>query len=59
MVLHKEILTTLLTVSVSVLLFAFVVSLWAEDASPSMVVGAVAAYSAVLVVPAGASSPSP
>lgn len=56
MVLHKDILTTLLTVSVSVLLFAFIVALWLADASPSTVVVTVAAYSAVLVVFVGASS---
>lgn len=49
MVLRKDILTSLLTVSVSVLLFAFVVSLWAVEASPSVVMSLVTAY-------AGASS---
>lgn len=56
MVLRKDTLTALLTVSVSVLLFAFVVALWAEDVSPSTVVTTVAAYTAVLVVFVGTSS---
>lgn len=56
MVLRKDILTSLLTVSVSVLLFAFIVSIWAVDASPSVVMTMVTAYAAVLVVFVGASS---
>lgn len=43
MVLRKDILTSLLTVSVSVLLFAFIISLWAADATPSVVMTMVTA----------------
>jgi hypothetical protein len=49
MVLHKDILTTLLTTSVSVLLFGFAVAAFSTE-SPETVLAVVAAYAAVLVV---------
>lgn len=65
MVLHKTLLTTLLTSSVSVILFAFVVASISSgllpgtnaiDLGPRDVLAATATYAAVLVVFVGASS---
>jgi hypothetical protein len=55
MVLHKNILTTLLTVSVSVVIFGCLVAVFSTG-TPENVLAAVAAYAAVLVVFVGASS---
>lgn len=54
MVLHKDLLTTLLTTSISVLIFGFILALYLK--SPETVMGVVAAYAAVLVVFVGAQS---
>jgi hypothetical protein len=55
MVLYKHLLTSLLTVSLSVFLFALVVAVFSTG-TPENVLTAVAAYAAVLVVFVGASS---
>lgn len=55
MVLYKHQLTSLLTVSISVFLFALVVATFSTG-TPETVLAAVAAYAAVLVVFVGASS---
>jgi hypothetical protein len=55
MVLYKHLLTSLLTVSLSVFLFALVVAVFSTG-TPENVLAAVAAYAAVHVVFVGASS---
>jgi len=55
MVLHKNIVTTLVTASVCVFIFAFVVAIFSSE-PPFNIIGATAAYAAVLVVFIGASS---
>lgn len=50
---------SLITLSASVLVFAFVVAGGADEASPQEVIGATAAYAAVLAVFLGASAGSP
>jgi len=49
MVYHKDLTTSTATTSVAVIIFAVIMSLY-TDATPEVVVGAVAAYAAVLVV---------
>jgi hypothetical protein len=55
MVLHRGKATSLVTVSVSVLLFAIIISKYSTG-TPEAVLGIVAAYAAVLVVFVGTSS---
>jgi Family of unknown function (DUF6594) len=55
MVLHKDLVTTLVTVSVSVFIFAVLIAPLSSQ-EPFNIVGATAAYAAVLVVFVGASS---
>src|SRR5205807_6979176 len=50
MVLHKDLLTTLLAVSASTILFAGALAFFSPDLKGETVLGAVAAYAAVLVV---------
>ena len=56
MVLHKDLLTTLLTASVATVLFAGAMALLASETRGETVLAAVAAYAAVLVVFVGATS---
>ncbi|EXJ86736.1 hypothetical protein A1O3_03690 [Capronia epimyces CBS 606.96] len=56
MVLKQDMLTTLLTASVSVILFAFALVCFSEESVGSLI-GLVAAYTAVLVVFIGTSTP--
>lgn len=56
MVLHRDLITTLLVASVSTLLFAGVLALRGQGLKGETVLSAVAAYAAVLVVFVGASS---
>jgi len=55
MVLHKDLVTTLVTASVSTLLFALATTTWTKE-DPATLVGATAAYAAVIVVFVGSSS---
>jgi VIT1/CCC1 family predicted Fe2+/Mn2+ transporter len=55
MVLHKDLLTTLLVVSVSVILFAVLIAIYSHQ-SPVDILTLTAAYAAVLVVFVGSSS---
>jgi hypothetical protein len=55
MVLHKDLLTTLLTVAVSTFLFAMLIARFTEI-SPNELMGSTAAYAAVLVVFVGTST---
>jgi hypothetical protein len=56
MVLHPTLLTTLLTTVVSVLFVAAALTIWMPDSDGKDVLGATAAYTAVLVVFVGTSS---
>lgn len=56
MVLHKDLLTALLTTSVSTVLFAFIIAIIAQDMQGESMLAAVAAYAAVLVVFIGTAS---
>ena len=56
MILHNDLLTTLLTATVATLLFAIALSLAPSDMKAETVLSCVAAYAAVLVVFIGASS---
>ena len=55
MVLHKDLLTTLLTVSVAVIIFSVLVAIYSHQTT-SEILTLTAAYAAVLVVFVGASS---
>jgi uncharacterized membrane protein len=59
MTLHKSRNTSLVTTTISVLLFAIVVAYFARKASPQEVLAATAAYAAVLVVFVGTNSDVP
>lgn len=56
MVLHHDLLTTLMTTSLATILFAGALAWWGTKHSGEAVLGAVAAYAAVLVVFVGTSS---
>lgn len=56
MVLHRDLLTTLLTTSVATVLFAGFLSYWGQSTNGETVLGMVAAYAAVLVVFVGTNS---
>ena len=56
MVLHKDLLTSLLTTSVATLLFAGALAIWGKSLGGDTVLALVAAYAAVLVVFIGSSS---
>lgn len=56
MVLHHDLLTTLMVASLATLLFAGALAWWGKQHSGEAVLGAVAAYAAVLVVFVGTSS---
>lgn len=56
MILKEGKTTNLVTTCVSVFIFALAIALWWDDAKPNDIMGAVAAYAAVLVVFVGVSS---
>ena len=55
MVLHKTLVTTLLTTSLFVLAVSLTLALFMQDAERKDIIGATAAYAAVLVVFVGTS----